>query len=94
MNLGHAALCKIVRSSCLPASAPRKRKSTYQICQRVQLLPHQTALAPPPSHLAIHEIKEQSEGHESQRSVHIAEGVWGPETVTQGGEDGHEAAEA
>jgi len=39
---------------------------TYEISKRVQFLPHETALLPPPSHFAIEEVKEKTERHESQ----------------------------
>ena len=67
---------------------------TYQIRQRIQLLPHQTALTPPPRDLPIHKVEEEPKRHECQRCPYVAIGVWGAETVAHGGEDGHETAEA
>lgn len=67
---------------------------TYQIGQRIQLLAHQTALLPPPGHLAVHEIEEEPEGYEGEGEVYVTVGCRGAEAVAHGREDGHEAAEA
>ena len=66
--------------------------NTYQIRQTIQLLPHQAALVPPPSYLAVHEIKEQPERHESQSGPHVTVGVGGTEAVPHRAKYGHEAA--
>ena len=67
---------------------------TYQIRQRIQLLPHQTALTPPPRDLPIHKVEEEPERHECQRCPYVTVGVWGAKTVAHGREDGHETAKA
>lgn len=72
----------------------KKQIYTYQIRQRIQLLPHQTALTPPPRDLPIHKVEEEPERHECQRCPYVTVGVWGPETVAHGREDGHETAKA
>ena len=65
---------------------------TYQVSQRIQLLPHQTALASPPRHLAIHEVEKQSKGHEPQCCPNRAKGIRWAKAVAHGANDGHEAA--
>ena len=67
---------------------------THQIGQRIQLLAHQTALLPPPGHLAVHEIEEEPEGYEGEGEVYVTVRCRGAEAVAHGREDGHEAAEA
>ena len=66
---------------------------TYQIRQRIQLLPHQTALLPPPRHHTIKEVEEHAQRHEGEGEPEAA-GVAGVDAVAHGGGDGHEAAEA
>ena len=66
----------------------------YQISQRIQFLPHQTALPPPARDFPIEEIEEQSQWHESEGDVEVGGGGGGAEAVAHGGEDGGEAAEA
>jgi len=70
------------------------RGPTYQIRQRIQLLPHQAALPSPPRHLPIHEVEEKPKRHESERCPYWAVGVCGAEAVSHGAEDGHKAAKA
>lgn len=41
----------------------KMEKKTYQICERVKLLAHQTALLAPPRDLAIKEVEEQAQWH-------------------------------
>ena len=71
-----------------------ERRETHQISQRIQLLPHQTALLPPPCHLPIHEVEEETKGYKRKGDIDGAVGVGRAETVAHGGEDGHEAAES
>lgn len=67
---------------------------TYQVRQAVQLLAHHAALLPPARDLAVHEVEEQAKGQEGQCGVDVAARVVVLEAVPQGGEDGHDAAEA
>ncbi|KFY20136.1 hypothetical protein V493_07741 [Pseudogymnoascus sp. VKM F-4281 (FW-2241)] len=43
-------------------------KTTYQVSERIEFLPHQAALPTPPRDLPIEEIKEQPQRHKRQRS--------------------------
>lgn len=67
---------------------------TYQISQRIQLLPHQTALPPPPRDLAIKKVEKQPKRHKRQRRPHIPQLAGRAGHVAHGGEDGQYAAEA
>ena len=71
-----------------------KRGRTNQISKTIQFLPHQTTLLPPPCHLAVHEVEEQAGGYEGESDVDVCVGAGRVEAVAEGGEDGHEAAEA
>lgn len=71
-----------------------RESATYQIRKTIQFLSHHTALLPPARNLAIHEIEEQAKGQESQGGVHVSERGGIAEAVAQGGEDGHDPAEA
>lgn len=70
------------------------RVETYQVRQTIQLLAHHAALLPPARDLAVHEVEEEAEGQERQGGVDISARVVVLEAVPQGGEDGHDAAEA
>jgi hypothetical protein len=39
----------------------KRERGGNQICKRIKLLPHEGTLLPPPCHLAIHEVEEESE---------------------------------
>ncbi len=71
-----------------------EESTTYQIRQRIQLLSHQTALAPPPRNLPIHKVKKQAKRHESQSSPDWSIGVRGSEAESHGADDGHETTES
>ena len=71
-----------------------KGSRTHQVCEAVQLLAHQAALAAPPRHLAVHEVEEQPERHEGEGRPRVGERGRRAEAVAQRAEDGHEAAEA
>lgn len=75
-------------------SLPSSVKQTYQIRQRIKLLPHQAALVPPSRDLAIEEIEEQPKRHERQRHPYVGRLVRRAHAVAHRGEDGHDAAEA
>ena len=66
---------------------------TYQICQRVQLLTHKTALASRPCDHAIEEVEEQPERHKPQREPEFRL-VGRIDAVAHGRGYRHEAAEA
>jgi hypothetical protein len=66
---------------------------TYQIGQRVQLLPHHAAFLPPARHLAVHEVEEETKREEGQRGPEIAERRRFAEAVAHRREDGHDATE-
>lgn len=67
---------------------------TYQVCERVQLLSHETALLPPPRNLAVKSIKEEAKRQETQRQPEMTERVGVAQAIAQGGEYRHDAAEA
>jgi len=68
---------------------------TYQISERIKLLAHQRSLLPPPRDLAIHKVEEETERDEAEREVEVGVvGRVGLDAVAEGGEDGHDAAEA
>ena len=43
----------------------------YQVCERVELLAHHTALLSPARHLAVEEVKEEPEGNEGECRVDV-----------------------
>lgn len=69
-------------------------QDTYQVRKRVEFLAHQRRLLPPPGYLAVHEVEEQSKGHEREGGPQVTEFARVSEAVAQRGEDGHDAAEA
>lgn len=71
----------------MPSTAFR---ALYQIRKRVKLLSHQRRLLAPPSNLAVHEVEEQTEWHESEGSPNSTVIGRVTETVAHGGEDGHD----
>lgn len=63
--------------------------STHQICQRIELLAHQTTLASSSRYHAVEEVEEQPERHEPQRHPQVAF-VTRIDAVSHRGRDGHE----
>lgn len=67
----------------------------YEVSQRIQLLAHERRLLPPPRDLAVHKVEEQAQRYEAERKVQVGVVVRVVlDAVPQGGEDGHDAAEA
>lgn len=77
-----------------PGTGYGVRGKTYQISQRIQLLPHQTTLPPPPRDLPIKEVEKQPQRHQRQRSPQIPQLAGGTGHIPHRGEDGHDAAQA
>lgn len=72
----------------------KKKKKTYQVSQRIQLLPHHAALLAPARDAAVHEVEEQAGGQEGEGEVEVSLVGGVAEAVPQRREDGHDAAEA
>jgi hypothetical protein len=68
---------------------------TYQISERIELLAHERGLLPPARYLSVHEVEGQAQGDETECPVEVGV-VCGValDAVAEGGEDGHDAAEA
>lgn len=67
---------------------------TYQICERVELLSHETALLSPSRNLAVKSIEEETKGEEHQSQPQVTERVGVSQGVAQGREYRHGSAEA
>jgi hypothetical protein len=71
------------------------KRIAYQVRQRVQFLSHETGLLPPPRDFTIHKVEEETERDEGEGPVQV--GVVCRvvlHAVAEGGEHGHDAAEA
>ena len=66
-----------------------------EVSQGIEFLAHERRLLAPAGDFAVHEVEEETEGDEAEGKVQVrvVEGVR-LRAVAEGGEDGHDAAEA
>jgi len=68
---------------------------THRISQGIKFLTHKTGLFSPSCYLSIHKVEEEAKRHKDQCRPDVCmAGGRGSQTVVQGGEDGHDTAEA
>lgn len=84
-----------IRLSACTVHGVRGSGLAYQVSERVELLAHETALAPPARDLAIEGVEEEAKGQEGQSPPNIVDLVRVvAEGVSKGRDYGHDAAKA